>query len=159
MNQSRPEFDFPPASHSASAELKLVSDRFTGDVAPGAVIGTRLPDGTERKGIDVDARSLARDLGVPAVPTVAQVIAGEIRTAPMRARLHPQLETAVQDLASMIEQEWPGLPNTRWIAFRLLDGDHRIRQALASGEIADLVRQQAGPAERPSALISLQGQQ
>ena len=54
MKQSRPEVDCRPASHSASAEPKLVSDKFTEDGAPGAVIGTRLPDGTERKGIDVE---------------------------------------------------------------------------------------------------------
>lgn len=143
------------------------------EITDKVVVCVNLMDEARRKGIEVDARSLARDLGVPAVPTVArtgeglpelvrtvaQVIEGEIRTAPLRARLHPQLETAVQDLASLIEQEWPGLPNTRWIAFRLLDGDHRIRQALASGEIADLVRAQAAPAERSSSLISIQGQQ
>jgi len=54
MRQSRPEVDCRPASHSASAEPKPVSDKFTEDGAPGAVIGSRLPDGTERRGIDVE---------------------------------------------------------------------------------------------------------
>ncbi len=32
----------------------------------------------------------------------------------------------------------PGLPNARWIAIRLLDGDYRVRQALLSGELAGI---------------------
>jgi hypothetical protein len=42
---------------------------------------------------------------------------------------------------------------------RLLDGDHRVRQALLSGELAQLTSQQAAPVERHSELISLQGAQ
>jgi hypothetical protein len=59
----------------------------------------------------------------------------------------------------MIEELAPGLPCSRWVAYRLLDGDHRIRQALLSGELADLVARQSAPVERTSQLISLEGAQ
>ena len=35
---------------------------------------------------------------------------------------------------------YPGLRNPRWIAYRLIEGDYRIRQALMSGELASLGR-------------------
>ena len=41
----------------------------------------------------------------------------------------------------MLEKAYPGLPNVRWIAMRLLDGDYRVRQALEKGE---LQRMQSG---------------
>jgi hypothetical protein len=45
------------------------------------------------------------------------------------------------------------------VAMRLLDGDHEVRQALLSGDLADLVRKQAAPVEKQSELISLHGGQ
>lgn len=59
----------------------------------------------------------------------------------------------------MIESLAPGLPNARWVAMRLLDGDHRVRQALMSGELAQLEDRQAQAAEAHSNLISIQGGQ
>jgi ferrous iron transport protein B len=35
---------------------------------------------------------------------------------------------------------YPKLPNARWVALRLLDGDERIIQALKRGELGDLAR-------------------
>jgi len=41
----------------------------------------------------------------------------------------------------------PGLPSARWVALRLLDGDHKVREALLSGELAGLAdrQRQAAP--------------
>ena len=33
------------------------------------------------------------------------------------------------------------LPNARWVALRLLDGDHSIAEALRQGELGDLRKQ------------------
>ena len=104
-------------------------------------------DEAERKGLTVDVRSLARDLGVPAVPTVArtkeglqelvrtaaEVIAGDVRTKRLRPAAPAEVQRALDELVPMIVELAPGLPNARWVAFRLLDGDHRVRQALLSG--------------------------
>ena len=45
-----------------------------------------------------------------------------------------QLTVNINKLSEMISSSFPGLPNTRWIALRLLDGDERVRQALERGE-------------------------
>ena len=143
------------------------------EITDRVVVCVNLMDEAKRKGIDVDVRSLARDLGVPAVPTVArtkeglhelvrtvaEVIAGDIRTKPLRPAPPPELQEAVDELVPMIEQLAPGVPNARWLAFRLLDGDHKVRQAILSGELTDLEAAQAGPVETTSRVIAIQGAQ
>jgi ferrous iron transport protein B len=143
------------------------------EITDKVVVCVNLMDEAKRKGIDVDVRSLSRDLGVPAVPTVARtkeglgelvrtvadVISGEISTKPLRPKTSPEVERAVTELAPMIEELAPGLPNARWIALRLLDGDHKVRQALLSGELAGLQAQQQGPVEERSRVIAIQGAQ
>jgi len=143
------------------------------EITDKVVVCVNLMDEARRKGIEVDLRSLSRDLGVPAVGTVARtgeglhdlvrtvadVIDGQLATRPLRAKHPPEVEAAIEELAPLIERELPGVPNARWIAYRLLDGDHRIRQALATGELAQLVAAQGAPAEQVSPLISLPGRQ
>jgi GTP-binding protein len=141
----------------------------TGKVA----ICVNLMDEARRKNLDVDVRSLSRDLGVPAVPTVARtkeglselvrtvagVIDGEIRTSPLRPKHPTELQQAIDELVPMIETAVPGIPNAQWIAYRLLDGDHRIRQTLLSGELAELASARGEPLEQHSSLISIEGRQ
>ncbi len=143
------------------------------EITGKVVLCVNLMDEAERKGVEVDVRSLARDLGVPAVPTIARnkqglhqlvstiagVVSGEVKTAPVRQRKASPVEKAVDELVEMIEKASPGLPNARWIAYRLLDGDHRIRQALLSGELDELAGRQQAPVERASPLIALEGSQ
>jgi ferrous iron transport protein B len=130
-------------------------------------------DEARRKGMTVDTRSLARDLGVPAVAssartgeglgelvrTVAAVVGGQIRTAPLRPPAPPEVQAAVDELVPLIRSAAPSLPNPRWVAYRLLDGDHRVQQALLSGELDKLALRQAGPVERSSRKIALEGGQ
>jgi ferrous iron transport protein B len=137
------------------------------------VVCVNLMDEAVRKGIEVDVRSLSRDLGVPTVPTVARtkeglrdlvqtvaaVISGEIATKPVRPQHPPELEKAVDELVPMIETVAPGLPNARWVALRLLDGDHKVRQALLSGELTELESRQTAPVETVSSVVALQGRQ
>jgi len=143
------------------------------EITNHVVVCVNLMDEAERKGLQVDVRSLSRDLGVPAVPTVARsgeglsqlaqtvadVISGELQTKPLRAAPPPEVSRAVDELIPMIESLAPGLPNARWVAMRLLDGDHRVRQALMSGELAEIEGRQAEAAETQSDLISIQGGQ
>lgn len=143
------------------------------EITDKVVLCANLMDEARRKGLEVDVRSISRDLGVPAVPTVARtkeglhelvqtiagVVNGEIRTAPLRRHPESAVERAVAELAPMIEEAVPGVPNPRWVALRLLDGDHRVRQALLSGGLTELVREQAEPTARVSQLIALEGSQ
>ena len=143
------------------------------EITDRVVVAVNLIDEAKRRGIAVDARSLARDLGVPAVPIVARtsdnvmallqevanVASGETVTAPLRSKGTAEFERAVMKLVPMIEAAAPGVPNARWIAIRLLDGDASVEEALATGKLADLVARQQVPDARFSRKIALQGAQ
>jgi len=143
------------------------------EITDKVVVCVNLMDEAKRKGIEVDVRSLSRDLGVPAVPTVARtkeglqqlvstvadVITGAISTKPLRPAPPPGVQEAVADLVPMIQKIAPDLPNAQWVAVRLLDGDHRVRQALLSGELAQLVGVQRAPVEETSRVVAIQGRQ
>ncbi|HXV12715.1 MAG TPA: ferrous iron transport protein B [Candidatus Krumholzibacteria bacterium] len=126
-----------------------------------AVVCLNLIDEAERHGRRIDHRRLARDLGVPVVPTVArsrrgiddllttvaQVASGEIVCKPYRlARRSRQAERVVTELADSVEATYPGLSNARWVALRLLDGDAHLEDALRSGELMELTAPAPGVA-------------
>ena len=48
-------------------------------------------------------------------------------------RVPPNIEKAVERLSREIKKEFPAIPNSRWLAFRLLEGDPQIIQALKTG--------------------------
>ena len=90
---------------------------------------------------------------------VANVASGETVTSPLRSKGTAEFERAVTRLVPMIEAAAPGVPNARWIAIRLLDGDASVEDALASGQLAELVKKQQAPDVRFSRKIALQGAQ
>ena len=123
------------------------------EITERVVICLNLMDEAERHRLEVDDRRLARDLGVPVVPasarygqgldelvrTIHQVASGELRPKPRRVQTFPiELERSVNRLEQEVRAEYPDLPNTRWVALRLLDGDERIREAILKGELGDL---------------------
>ena len=123
------------------------------EITNRVVICLNLVDEARRHGLEVDERRLARDLGVPVVPTVArqnegipdllaaisEVAAGQTVGKPYRIKYEtPALKRAVSELTEQIESAYPDLPNARWVAIRLLDGDERIAEALRKGELGDL---------------------
>ena len=125
------------------------------EITDRVVVCLNLMDEARRHGLQVDERRLSRDLGVPVVPTSARygegleqlldaihgVASGKIRSRPHRIQhLSPSLTKAVSELASQVEIAFPGLPNARWVALRLLDGDRRIAQAVKLGELGTLSR-------------------
>jgi ferrous iron transport protein B len=50
------------------------------------------------------------------------------------------VQDAVAALVEQLQTAFPALPNARWVALRLLDGDRRIIQAVRDGEIGELSR-------------------
>jgi len=143
------------------------------EITDKVVVAINLMDEAKRKGLEVDARSLSRDLGVPAVPitartgegihtllaTVADLINGDITTKPLRVEGTPEFQKAVHDLVPMIEQLAPGVPNARWLAIRLLDGDAKVQQALMSGEFGQLAARQQQAGVQFSKKMSVEGRQ
>ncbi len=143
------------------------------EITDRVVVAVNLMDEARRKGIAVDTRSLARDLGVPAIPIVARtgegmhalltavdgVAGGTIATTPLRVVGTPEFEHAVTELMAQVEAAAPGVPNSRWLAIRLLDGDARVEEALRSGELVRMVARQQQRDVRFSRQIALEGAQ
>ncbi len=117
------------------------------------VVCLNLMDEARRHGIPVDPGALERELGVPVIPAVARegegiqkllkavhdVGTGAVRPTPHRIpEFSGAIETAVEELRPEIEEVFPGLPNSRWVALRLLNADERVEDAVRTGEIGQL---------------------
>ncbi len=120
------------------------------EITDKAVLCLNLMDEAKRNHIKIDERALARDLGIPVVPTsarfnegipeliktITEVANGKIICKPHRIKNVPKnIQKAVNKLSAEIEKEFPTIPNSRWIAFRLLEGDTQIINALQAGEL------------------------
>jgi ferrous iron transport protein B len=141
------------------------------EITNRVVVCLNLVDEARRHGLEIDERRLARDLGVPVVPTVArqdvgipellaavsEVASGQTVGKTYRVKYEsPALKHAVIELSQKIEKTYPDLPNARWVAMRLLDGDERIAEALRKGELGDLTH---GDLEQRSMQLQVIGNQ
>jgi Fe2+ transport system protein B len=123
------------------------------EITDRVVVCLNLMDEARRYKLQIDDRRLARDLNVPVVPTaarqregfdlllqtIADVAAGNVGGRPQRLyKEPPELKHAINTLVTQIEARFPGLPNARWVALRLLDGDERIIDAVNKGELGQL---------------------
>jgi GTP-binding protein len=143
------------------------------EITDKVVVAVNLMDEARRKGMEVDTRSLSRDLGVPAVPVtartgegmstllsmVAQVIEGEVETKPRRVEGTAEFQRAIDELVPMIEAYVPGIPNARWVAIRLLDGDARVQQALSTGDFPEMIARQRRAQAQFSRRMAVEGHQ
>jgi Fe2+ transport system protein B len=120
------------------------------EITPRVVVCLNLMDQARRLGLRVDDRRLARDLGVPVVGTAARYREGfdsllqaihDVATGKVACRGHrlrdepPALKQAVALMVEQLERAFPGLPNARWVALRLLEGDDRVIEAVRNGEL------------------------
>jgi ferrous iron transport protein B len=134
------------------------------EITNRVVVCLNLMDEAKRRGIEVDDRRLARDLGVRVVPTaarygeglpelmaaIAEVARGEVSGGSHRiGERSPALQRAVARLSDEVRRLVPDLPNAAWVALRLLDGDERIQTALRRGELGDLQVPTSGEARPP----------
>jgi ferrous iron transport protein B len=134
------------------------------EITERAVLCLNLMDEAKRHRLQIDERTLSKDLGIPVVPASARVGIGidellqrihEVASGQFVCRPHrikygnSALQKAVDQLAEQIAGKYPQLFNTRWMALRLIEGDARLREAVAGGEIAGLVHEQQtyAPAE------------
>ncbi len=124
------------------------------EITDRAVLCLNLMDEARRNRLDIDVRLLAKELGIPVVPTAArqnegipdllaairQVATGEFVCRPHRIEsTSKNLRLALDQLVARLEVAFPGLTNSRWVALRLLEGDARIVEAVQTGELAGLV--------------------
>jgi ferrous iron transport protein B len=124
------------------------------EITDRAVLCLNLIDEAKRHKIKIDDRNLSKVLGIPVIPTAARqgvgiqellksiydVASGSYICKPYRISSDIKgVNKAVEEINRMLKQKFPNLPNTRWIALRLLEGDQRIIDAVRSGEIAELI--------------------
>ncbi len=117
------------------------------------VVCVNLMDEARRKGIEIDMRALARDLGVPVIGAAARYKEGipelleairEVATGAFQGQPHriqktpPALKTLLPELIEAIKEAFPQLPNTRWVALRLLEGDAKVMEAVRTGELGHI---------------------
>ena len=118
-----------------------------------AVLCLNLMDEARANSLEIDVRNLARDLGVPVVPCSARsgegipelireisIMAGRPDSpAPRRLPLEvPGLRLALDQVEADLQGLFPHLPQPRWVALRLLEGDREIMDAVLSGDIGAL---------------------
>jgi GTPase len=135
------------------------------------VVALNLIDEARRHRLQIDERRLARDLGALVVPmaarqgegvpellqAISEVASGETLDKPYRVKYDsPALKKAVSHLTNQIKGAYPDLPNARWVALRLLDGDERIAEALQKGELGNLTH---GQLEQRSQQLQVIGNQ
>ena len=127
------------------------------EITDRAVLCLNLIDEAARHKITIDERLLSKNLGIPVVPTAARQNVGiqellksihEVASGSFICKPHrisgeiKNVSHAVEELNKKIMEEFPGLPNTRWIALRLLEGDQKIIDAVRSGEIGSLINRE-----------------
>lgn len=113
------------------------------------VLCINLIDEARARGLDIDVRGIARELGLPVVSTAARrgegldellvalrdVATGAISVRPRTPEaMPPELREPVAGLSRRLRAAYPHLENPEWIALRLLEGDARIAAALQNGE-------------------------
>lgn len=127
------------------------------EITDRAIVCLNLMDEVKRNGIEVDERTLSKELGVPVIPAAArqgegmnellnmifEVSSGKYVCNPHRIKTSSkELNFAVEKLSREIIKEFPDLPNTRWVALRLLEGDQSIIDAIRSGELGNLKKEE-----------------
>lgn len=125
------------------------------EITDQVVVCLNLVDEAKRMGIKVNERSLARDLGVPVIPTSARYnkgldeLIGAISDVanerfPTKPRIksyqNKKLSKAVYQVSTQIAANFPELENTEWLAERVLDEDEDVIEALKSGELINHVQ-------------------
>lgn len=120
------------------------------EITNKVVLCVNLMDEAKRHNIEIDDRTLARDLGIPVVTTSARsnegitdllhavhdLAIGEIVTKPYHFEDIPRTTNkAIEKLNDELLKLYPQLANSRWIAMRLLEGDESTIKALKEGRL------------------------
>ncbi|HEY6438319.1 MAG TPA: FeoB small GTPase domain-containing protein [Ignavibacteriaceae bacterium] len=127
------------------------------EITERVVLCLNLIDEAERHQIKIDERMLSKDLGIPVIPAVArynkgmnellnsiyEVATGKYVCKPYRIKSSSkELNYAVEKLSRMLLEEFPDLPNVKWVALRLLEGDQSIIDSIRNGDLGNLKKQE-----------------
>jgi ferrous iron transport protein B len=129
------------------------------EITDRVVVFLNLMDEARRKGIALDPSRLESKLGVPVVTGTAregigisdlleavhEVATGRRETSPYRVQRHaPDIEAVVSELTPIVSTSFPDVPNPRWVSLRLLNADEAVQEAVRSGELGQLNRDDSG---------------
>ncbi|MFC2467287.1 MAG: ferrous iron transport protein B [Capnocytophaga endodontalis] len=118
------------------------------EITDKAVLCLNLMDEARRHHITIDTRTLSRDLGIPVVATSARtkegiadllfaiedVVSGKFQTKKQTyIDLPKENAEAIAELQSALSELNPDLPNTRWLAMRLIEGDESVQKGVEEG--------------------------
>jgi Fe2+ transport system protein B len=127
------------------------------EITDRVVLCLNLMDEAERHQLKIDERMLSKDLGIPVIPAVArynkgmnellnsiyEVATGKFVCKPYRLKSKSrELNFAVEKLSKMLHEEFPNLPNVKWVALRLLEGDQSIIDSIRNGDLGNLKKQE-----------------
>ncbi|KGN94705.1 iron transporter FeoB [Porphyromonas sp. COT-108 OH2963] len=122
------------------------------EITENAILVVNLIDEARSMGITIDAKILERRLGIPValvsarsgegldllLKTISQVIKGDIVCRPHRIQnLSGKAAEAIEAVEQEVKNVYPDLPNAKWVAMRLIEGDAKIIEAVRSGKWID----------------------
>jgi len=120
------------------------------EITDRVVLCLNLIDEAERHQVKIDPRMLSKDLGIPVIPSTArynkgmnellnaiyEVATGKFICKPYRIKSNSkELNYAIEKLSKMLFEEFPNLPNVKWVALRLLEGDQSVIDSIRNGEL------------------------
>jgi len=116
-----------------------------------AVLCLNLIDEAKRHKISINTRKLSKSLGIPVVATSARkkegitelilaiesVISGNFSTKAQNLfPLPKQTEKIINEISNSVLKIDPDLPNSRWIAIRMIEGDKNLISSLEEGKLS-----------------------
>ena len=124
------------------------------EITPNAILCLNLMDEAQRKGIQINTKKLEHNLGIPVVATTARykegiqeileaienIVSGEWKPQKKVDVLIPkELEIFLSSIEKDLKKIYPSIPNTRWIALRLLEGDEYVVEVLKNGGFQNII--------------------
>jgi ferrous iron transport protein B len=131
-----------------------------------AVLCLNLMDEARANSVEIDARALARELGIPVVPCSARsgagipqllaevnaVATGAYQPQPYKLKLAvPGLAEAMRRIVTGLRARFKGLANENWIALRLLEGDTAVGELVRAGTLGEVSADHAASASHAPA--------
>lgn len=124
------------------------------EITNKVVVCLNLMDEARKHGVNIDIRTLSRDLGVPVVATSArskegipellsamhQIATGKLHTEKkIIIETPPQIKPIIDHIAGELHTLDNGLPNTQWLAMRLLEKDKNVIDNLKNGNLSSKI--------------------
>jgi len=118
------------------------------------VLVVNLMDEARRHGITINERILSKKLGIQVVlaearqkvgmdrliAAIEEVVTGKYVAKDFKVKHNSRkLDNAIEELSSKIIEQFPNLPNSNWLALRLLEGDQNIIDAIKTNELSNLI--------------------